>query len=477
MQTSSHQDSIRTKWIEDPARFAKDCLGLQLWHRQVEILRAVTKHPRVAVRSGHKCGKSSTLVVAALWFALTRKRARVVLTSSSARQVREILWRELKQRYRAARFPIGGKLAELPSSGLRFGDGREIVGFTTKDAEKMAGISGENVLFVIDEASGFPEPLFEAIEGNRAGGARTLLASNPTQLVGEFHAAFHSKRSLYCGIHMSSEETPNVTGVGVSIPGLAIPEWIEEKRAEWGEDSPLFQVRVKGNFATLGDARIVPLSLVDLGHARYDDTPADGPLHLGLDVARDGNDETICCVRRGRKVLVFETFPNTLTGPQLAVEVATLAMRYRKTGERPKVKIDRIGVGVSPYDSLRLRTDLDTIGVISSRTADDEEKYTNLRTQLCFGVRDWLNEGGSFPPDDKADQELVQQKYTFDSQGRFKAQSKDEIKAAIQRSPDRADALALAVYSPVSTPAESADTHQAHDTYRHAVSYDEEFDE
>ena len=77
--------------------------------------------------------------------------------------------------------------------------------------------------------------------------------SNPTQTSGEFYES-HSrdKAALYKQIVISSEETPNAIEGRIVIPGLASRAWIEQKREEWGEESGLYKVRVKGEFA--GDA-------------------------------------------------------------------------------------------------------------------------------------------------------------------------------------------------------------------------------
>ncbi len=114
-------------------------------------------------------------------------------------------------------------------AGLQMADGREIVGFSTDSPERMSGISGANLLFILDEASGIPEPIFEAVEGNRAGGAKVIMFSNPTSTSGTFYEAFHRKRNFWHTIHISAEESPNVTGGQISIPGLATAEWVEEK--------------------------------------------------------------------------------------------------------------------------------------------------------------------------------------------------------------------------------------------------------
>src|SRR5204862_354817 len=133
---------------------------------------------------------------------------------------------------------------ELARTGLKSVDFREIVGFTAREAEAVAGISGRNLLYILDEASGIPDEIYEAIEGNRAGGARVVLLGNPTKTTGEFFDAFHAKARFYKTITVSSEQTPNVVTGRDEIPGLATRAWIEEKREEWRPDSALYKVRV-----------------------------------------------------------------------------------------------------------------------------------------------------------------------------------------------------------------------------------------
>src|ERR1051325_3357974 len=86
----------------DPVVFCEKHLGIKPWSKQVEIMRAVAEHPRVAVRSGHKCGKTTSAAAIALWWLSTRSRATVVLTSSGGRQVSEILWPEVRRLYKNA---------------------------------------------------------------------------------------------------------------------------------------------------------------------------------------------------------------------------------------------------------------------------------------------------------------------------------------------------------------------------------------
>ena len=435
---------------DDPVGFFRDVLGLEPWTRQRDVLEAVLRYPRVVVRSGHKVGKSISAAGLALWWIATRPRSRVVLTSASYRQVRSILWRELRALYASASPPLGGELHAHPDAGLVFPDGREIVGFSTTEPERMSGISGANLLFILDEASGIPEEIFQAIEGNRAGGARLVLFSNPTRTSGTFFEAFGTKREFWHPIHISSEETPNAHEGRVVIPGLATCDWIDEKRREWGETSPLYQVRVRGDFPSQAENAIIPLALVEDATARWAETAEEGQLVLGVDVARFGDDETVIFPVRGRRALppVIERKLDTV---QVAGRVLEVARRLRADGERPIVRVDVIGVGAGVYDQLAQapEVDVDAVNVAELPSGmENQERFALLRDQVWFGLAAWLKDSGAIPDDPKLAAELVAPTYTFDMRGRIKVETKDKIKERLGRSPDRADALGLAVVAP-----------------------------
>lgn len=389
------------------------------------------------------------------------------MTSASGRQVRSVLWKELRRVYDRAPVKLGGELHKVPDAGYQLSGGREILGFSTDAPEKMAGFSGPNMLFLLDEASGIPPEIFEAIEGNRAAGARTAMFSNPTQTVGEFHEAFTSKRHHYCPIHVSSEETPNATGKGEAIPGLAGADWIAEKKNEWGEDSPIYQVRIKGNFPRSGTNNVISLALIEDAIERWkelfepdldgEDDAAEAalsndPLHLGVDVARDGDDESVIFPRRGLQS--FEPMVvRGLDGPDLAGKVLELAAKLRHPHERVKVKVDVIGIGTSCYDALARAEGIEAIPVNVAEAptiepVDGTPGFHNLRSQIWFGGQDWLKAGGAIPDDGKLLGELNAPLYGFDGQNRRQVEPKPVTKKRLGRSPDRADALLLAIYDP-----------------------------
>jgi hypothetical protein len=435
----------------DPARFFREVLGVEPWHKQVEVLEAlVPDRARVSVKSGHKVGKSNLGAGAALWFYCCFPDARVIMSSVTDRQVNQILWRELRMLHARSKYPLDGDLHELARSGLKSEDFREVVGFTAKEAEAVAGISGRHLLYILDEASGIPDVIFEAIEGNRAGGARVLMLGNPTRVEGEFFRSHTDKREFYRTFTVSSEETPNVIEGREVVPGLATREWVEEKLQEWGEESALFQVRVRGNFARQDASTVIPLYLVDEAEQRWEDTPAEGRLHLGVDVARFGDDDSVAIPRRGYKALEVVSW-HGLNEQQLAAQVIQVVRRHRSPREpKAAVKVDACGgIGVRVVGYLHAYQDeIEVIPVNVSERARLPGEFPLLRDQLWFALRDWLKEGGAIPEDAKLAAELVAPRFEFDNRQRRKVESKDELRKRLKRSPDRADALVLCAWEP-----------------------------
>ena len=220
--------------------FFREVLGIEPWEKQIELLELVRDHDRVSVRAGHKLSKSNSGAGLALWFFSSFADARVVMSSVTARQVDAILWRELKMQHKRALVPLSGEPHELARSGLKSDDFREIVGFTAKEAEAVAGISGSALFYILDEASGITRPALRSHRGNRAGGAKVLLMGNPTKCEGTFFESHTNKRAFYRTLHISSEDSPNVKAGRIVVKGLATGEWVEEMRQEWGEESDLF---------------------------------------------------------------------------------------------------------------------------------------------------------------------------------------------------------------------------------------------
>lgn len=442
------------RWRNNPPLCMQEATGLELWSRQAEVAVSVVHNERTAVRSGHKVGKSMADVGIALWWALTRRNGKAVLCAPSGHQIRDILWPELQKLYRESRFPIAPRPPSPdPFGGWQLSPTQRIFAVTADNQEGLAGLSGHEILFIVDEASGFK--LWEPIYGNMAGGGKLLATGNPTQTSGEFFDAFHGGRDFWSTLHISALESPNVVEGREVIKGLATREYCEKRLREWGQDNPLYQVRVLGNFPGQGPNAVVGLELVEQASeqwGRRDPRPTD-LLELGVDVARYGDDDSVVQPRRGLYAYPYEQY-NGLDGPELADKVLQTVRRLRRdSAERPRVKVDVIGVGASCYDALaRCRDEVDAVAVNVSEKPTGEgaagEQFANLRAQIAFATRDWLRAGGVFQRDKKLEAELLAPRFRLDPRGRYQVESKDDIKKRLKHSPDRGDALGLAVYSP-----------------------------
>lgn len=468
------------RWGRDPVLFSREVLGFAPWEQaegvthgragQADVLRALATHNFIACRSGHKCGKTSLAASAALWFVVTRPGARVIITAPSGHQVQNVVWNEVRNLYRNALIPLGGEIFDTAHVGLRFNDGRQVFGLSTDVPERFAGLSGANLLFIVDEASGIDERIFEAVFGNSAGGATVLLLSNPTRTSGTFYDAFHERADNWKTFHISSLDTPPMRGV--PCPGLATRSWIDFAVKQWGEDSPFYDVRVRGEFPSEGVNNVIGLSLIEQGRARWQQrSPYDaelGPLSLGNDVARFGDDDSVIAPVRGFHAYGLDAFKG-LDTVGVAARVRSALLNYRAPNETPRVNVDVIGVGAGVVDTLKAPdqygapSTLATVtGVNVSSKSFDPKHYANLRAELWFNMRSWLREGGALPPDEALAAELIAPTFSYDPSGRLLVEPKGKIKARLRRSPDRADALALALYKARALPSlESLDKYRA----------------
>jgi phage terminase large subunit len=448
------------RWKDDPVGFATEVLGLQLLPHQCEILQSIRDHEQTAVRSGQKIGKTLVAVVAALWWYCTRPDGRVVMTATTALQVDRVLFRELKRRHRLAVIPIDGVLGELARTGLKAPDFREVLGFTAKEVEAVAGVSGADLLYIVDEASSLSQEIFEAISGNLATGTgRMLMISNPTRSEGPFFDTFHHKKAGWNVLHYSSADIAQACR-GREIPGIASISRIEQWKGDWGQDSVFFRVRCLGEFILNEQGNAVSLDLILAAQERYEDTSGEGLLSIGLDPAGpgQGGDDTAFCIVRGQKLLHLFSM-RALSEDAIIEHLRGFVSSYRRGEEIPQVILDIEGpIGSSlayklhplsddllarrPHEAFRV------YGVKASAPAKREPRiYDRVREELAANLQKWLKTG-AITKDTRLEVELHTPTWETLTSGKLKLMSKDDIRSKIGRSPDRADALALAVWNP-----------------------------
>lgn len=428
------------KLQSDPVWFASQALGVYLWSKQRAVIESVRDNRRTAVRSGHGVGKTFIAATTLLWFLYSFPNSRVITTATTWSQVQDLLWHEVNALHRSARADLGG---EVLQTRLKLPDGRFAVGLSAapERKESFQGHHAENLLLIFDEASGIPRPIFEAGEGYMtSAGAKQLLIGNPTQPAGDFFDAFHSGRASYATHAISVLDSPAFTGEQVPddvAARLPSQEFVDEAKARWGEESPLYQVRVLGQFPTSTDDTVVPLQAVE--EAQQRSTAKTFPIIVSCDVARFGSDETVIAVRKGDWIRIHGRYHG-----QDTMSTAGAIIDAVRQNPGAEIVVDDDGLGGGVTDRLREQGYRVKAFRAGGRPID-KQGYPNARSEMWFSFAERLDEI-DLDPDDQLAADLTSPRYKLDSQGRRVVEEKKETKKRLGRSPDRADAVLMAFW-------------------------------
>ena len=431
-----------------PLTFASDVLEVKLWERQQEVLAALPDHRRVAVKSGNGLGKGYSAAVAVLWYLHCHNPGIVLSTAPTFRQVRHILWRQIRRLYRPAKETLGGKMLD---TRWELAEDRYAMGLSAESADEFQGFHSPNMFIVVDEAEGVSDEIYEAIDAVMTSAEpRLLLIGNPTTTSGAFRRAFYEERHLYHTITISAMDSPNVQAGKIKIRGLTTPQWVQERKDTWGEENPIYRARVLGEFPDQAEDTLIKLSDVEAAAQREslgDDLNGPdgnyGDVVLAVDVARFGSDRSVILRRRGNIIEDIQIF-HQMDTMQL-VGWVNAAIRESSPGS---VCVDEIGVGAGVVDRLREEGHRIT-GINVARSAHQSNLFTNLRAEGFWRLRDLFSTGEiNIPPDNQLMGELAALRYSYDSQGRIQIESKDSMRQRGLPSPDKADALMLAFLEP-----------------------------
>lgn len=438
------------RWYNEPDYFAQTVFGVKLWDRQIEMMRAVRDHKLVTVKAAQKVSKSFTAAIIAYWWATTRKNALVLITASTALQVREVIWRELRRWHGLKRVDFGSECNSMPANGCVFPNGNKIIGLSPTEPERAAGFSSHNLLVICDEASALDQEIFEAYSGNLSSGGHMFMISNPTRLSGPFYDSWHRSNAWH-KIQINSLEASQHSH---RIKGLATREWVESRKEEWSETSDFYRIRILGEFPISDEGALISPHDVIAAEKRWAERSshnvdkATNPLKIGIDVARDGADSTVFTLVRGNLVIAYPHEARCETGDAVAQVVVNLKQKYCGINEVPIVNVDAIGVGAAAYDALKRVPGIKLNGVKVSEKSNRPDMFYNLRAELYWGLKTFIEGGGVIPKHAKLSHELSSIQQVLDIKGKIRIEPKEETKARIGRSPDFADSMALALYNP-----------------------------
>lgn len=442
---------------------------------QGDILTALAKRKRVAARGPHGLGKSMLASCAVIWFVCTREMAgidwKVLTTASAWRHLTKYLWPEITRWVRSVNWE---DLQREP-----FNERTELLGLTIKlrygaasavassKPEFIEGAHAESLLYVLDEAKIIPDQSWDAIEGAFSGGrndgelpeAFALAISTPGPPRGRFYDIHRKAPGLddWWTRHVRLEEAIEA--------GRISAEWAAQRALQWGEDSALYANRVLGEFHEGDEDTLIPLSWIDAAIERWrawDDAgrpPLAGKHVVGVDVARSGGDSTILAHRIGLCVVSLEAHNKEDTMMTTGRVIPLIKRDEDDDSEDPKrvAVVDSIGVGGGVVDRLR-ELKLPVLAYTGSakttfRDRTGEYGFSNTRSAAYWHVRELLEPAyGSelmLPPDDLMISDLNTPRWTITSgvPPKIKVQTKEEVAELLGRSPDRSDAVVMALWA------------------------------
>ena len=434
-----------TRYAQDPVRFVREMLGAEPLPYQGEFLQAIAAGERkISVRSGHGTGKSTSASWAMLWFLLLRFPNKVVVTAPTSGQLFDALFAELKRWINELPKEISQLLTvKSDRVELAAAASEAFISARTSRAETpeaLAGVHSEHVLLVVDEASGVPEKVFEAAAGSMSGhNATTILLSNPTRSSGTFYESQTKMASSWWTRRWSCVDSP-----------LVSEEFVDEMRVRYGEQSNAFLIRVMGDFPLADDDTIVPYHLVESAMKRDIELAPNAKTVWAIDPARFGSDRTAFCKRESNVITEVKSWQ----GLDLMQTVGRVMAEYEALppSQQPdEILVDSIGVGAGVVDRLR-ELGAPVRGVNVAEAPSMGETYNNLRTELWFKTKAWLEDRScKLPEDDDLRADLTAIRYSFTSSGKMQAESKDSMRKRGLRSPDLADAVCLTMASDAAT--------------------------
>ncbi len=475
-------------YADEPVYFVEDIIRAKPDLNQRDILLSLRDNPMTSVRSGHGIGKSAVEAWSVIWFMVTRPFPKIPCTAPTEHQLMDVLWAEISKWMRgnpALREELVWTKEKLYMKGHQ--EEWFAVPRTATNPEALQGFHAEHILYIIDEASGVPDKVFEPVLGAMTGeDARLLMMGNPTRLTGFFYDSHHKARGEYNAMHIDGRSSAHVSRV-----------FVDKIIKMFGEDSDVFRVRVAGQFPRSTPDSLIAMEWCEGAAKACPPASAHGErLDIGIDVARYGDDNSVLYPLMDKaRSMPYELYRHNRT-----TEIAGYAVRMIKhyaVEERVntiRVKVDCDGLGVGVYDNLydiapqiidevyqerlgRARKDsgytacwsgveggtgeagipqLD-LGILECHFGgaggkadeDDPVEYSNSSGLMWGRVRQYLKDGRlQLPDDDTLFVQLSNRRYRVNKDGKLELERKEDMKKRGLSSPDIADALAMALYDP-----------------------------
>lgn len=459
------------------------------------------------VDAGHGVGKTFGCAALVNWFFDAFTPAIIMTTAPTGDQVKLLLWKDIKaQRGRVPGLPGEVLALEMRKGPDHFAIGRSVDDSSGKGTERFQGQHGKHLLFILDEAEGVPDFVFDAVKAMMTGGLVVIciMIANPKTRTSRYY-----RTGMQAGVakyRLSVLDHPNVVKGSNVVPGATNRDWVEtmiadecEVTLEHDDDAFTFQVawpcRIPAEegegwvgehppgtifvpssvflFRVMGIAPKSAAGDTLISPGRYEAATkrapsGDRPTHawLGVDCARYGDDlGTVYAQHAGKvwreaQIAHGDTDKYWSTAKDLARKLKVLGVL------RLSIRVDGTGgYGGGIVDKLKGDIDLrswfpDGLVVVEvnfGENAHDREAYANRVTELYGVANEALKSLSLHRPPVELEADLTARRYKWvaatvnDHLGALvqrdvkQLEPKDRFKKDHGRSPDDGDGLVLAI--------------------------------
>ena len=501
-KTRTKIQKLKTKGIDwaayrdRPIEFAHEVLGIEYITPQIkEVLESVCNNSATNVKASHGQGKSHALGAILVPYWIFAVQGLVITTAPTERQVKQILWSEVRKSYGRNKKKLGGVGGEM---FLKLTEEARGFGFTSRstDSQGFVGIHADQLLLIQDEAAGISKEIDDGAEACIVGvHNRIVRVGNPIAAGTPFEKACRRShiripawthpnvawayRQDADGIHRVKEELrhclldkdghildrdkwgePAITAMqdyldsikAIEIKGAISVEWIENVREKHGESSAYWESRVEARFPLDAGQSIIPRRYFLMARVKFDNLTTEEwnkklisqPSRYGLDVG-DGGDPHALSRWQG-SVLWSVKSQATLGDERDAHRAAAMVAKESKTFGKGSVAVDNVGVGAGAlsilheegYPSQGFRWG-------NTNTVKDKERFANLKAEQFWTLREAMEKGeiaiaplGDY--EDELMEDFASTYYEETVTGKVRIEEKPKTRARLGRSPDLGDA-------------------------------------
>jgi hypothetical protein len=382
-------------------------------------------------------------------FLLTRPRPKCAATSISGQNLKDNFWTEMAKwqnkneylkrafEWTAQRISYRAAPEEWFMSARTWPQSAD----ASKQADTLAGLHADYILFILDESGSMPEAIMVSAEAALSSciEGHIVQAGNPTMLSGPLYRACTSEKRLWYVVEITGDPDDPKRSPRISV------EWARQQIEKYGKDNPWVLVNVFGKFPPSSINVLIGPDEVSEAMKRF-----YRPFQIGTaakiiaaDVARFGDDASVLAKREGIQMYPFDKKRN-IDSTQGA---GWVARTWDDWGANACFVDATGGYGGGWIDQL-VNMGRDPIGVQFAGEAHEKSRYFNKRAEMAFEFVEWIKRGGGLPECPELLAALTQTTYTF-YRDRFLLEPKEDVKIKIGYSPDEFDAAIMTFAEPV----------------------------